>query len=308
MHVQNMHKQKMLAKAKTQAMFYIARNRSQYFTNDCSVDLDSFSSTDNKMDKFVTVTKKGDSQSAPANSDSDNISQPSSTSQKSEQTQPKTVARKFNSQWEYDYFATENKGKTLCLICRHEFSDNKKYTVDRHFTSQHGDKHTRFLDPDKRKTEISRLKNELQAKKKVVRSFLDKNETLTCASYQIAFDIAKSDKPYTDGEFHKKLLESTITTLGANFDDKVKSNLLDNVRLLSLSGQTISRRIHDLGTHIEINLKNDLQKCHSFALALDETTDIADVSQLVFWVRYVIDMNTFGAIGVGAVERTNTCN
>lgn len=128
----------------------------------------------------------------------------------------------------------------------------------------------------------------------MVRSFLEKNETLTSTSYQIAFDIAKSAKPYTDGEFHKKLLQTTITTLCTNFDDKVKSNLLDNVRLLSLSGQTISRRIHDLGTHIEIKLKNDLQKCHSFALALDETTDIADVSQLVFWVRYVIDMNTFG--------------
>lgn len=142
--------------------------------------------------------------------------------------------------------------------------------------------------------EIARLKNEMQAEKKVIRKFLDKNEVLTTASYQIAFNIAKSAKPYTDGEFYKDLLQSTISTLCSNFDEKVKLSLIDNVRQLPIGGQTISRRVHDLGEHIESKLCNDLQKCHSFSLALDETTDIADVSQLVFWVRYVIDMNTFG--------------
>lgn len=167
MHVQSMFKQKILAKAKTQAMCCIARNRSHYFTYDCSFDLDCCISTDSTMDKFVTVTKKGETvDSAPANSDPDNNCEPSSTTQKSEQSQPKTVARKFNSQWENDYFVIENKGKTLCLLCRHEFSENKKYTIDRHFTSKHGAKHTKFLDPDKRKTEIAQLNNELQAEKK----------------------------------------------------------------------------------------------------------------------------------------------
>lgn len=131
------------------------------------------------MDKFVTVTKKSkidDSTSLPENPNSDDNSSHSSTSQKSEPSKRKSVVRKFNLQWESDYFATEHKGKTICLVCRIEFSDNKKYTIERHFTSQHGDKNTKFLDPTKRKIEIARLKNEIEAEKKVVRKFLDKNE------------------------------------------------------------------------------------------------------------------------------------
>lgn len=273
-------------------MCHISRNRSLHFAHNWSFDFDCCNSTDEfTMDKFVTKKKIGDS-NAPANSDSDSNRGQSSTSQKREE--PKTVVRRFNLQWENDYFVTENKGKTLCLLCRHEFSDNKKYAIERHFTLKHSGEHTKFLDSTKREIEVARLKNELQGEKKVIRNFLDKNEVLTSASYQIAFNLAKSAKPYTDSEFYKDLLHSTISTLCTNFDEKVKVNLLDNVRLLPISGQTISRRVHDLGAHIEFELRNNLQKCHSFALALDETTDIADVSQLVFWVRYVIDMNTFG--------------
>lgn len=249
------------------------------------------------MDKFVTVTKKSkidESVSVPENPNSDDNSSHSSTSQQSEPSKRKPVVRKFNLQWENDYFATEHNGKTICLVCRLEYSDNKKYTIERHFTTQHSDKHTKFLDPTKRGIEIARLKNEIEAEKKVVRVFLDKNEILTSVSYQIAFNMVKAGKPYTDGEFYKDLLLSTITTLSQNFDEKVKANLIENVRMLQISGQTISRRVHDLGTHIESKLKNDLQKCHSFSLALDETTDIKDMSQLVFYVRYVIDMGTIG--------------
>lgn len=284
--------------AKTQIMCHIFRNSS------LSVFISFWSHQKKKvftMDKFVTrKSKAGDTNSVPSNPNSDtSTSQKSdqphaSTSQKSEQPQRQSVVRKFNFQWENDYFVTEHKGKTICLVCRLEFSDNRKHNIERHFTSQHGEKDARFSDPGKREVEIARLKQEIEAEKKVVRKFLDKNELLTSASYQIAFNIAKSAKPYTDGEFYRSLLQSTITTLCTNFDEKVKKNLLDNVQLLPISGQTISRRIHDLGTQIEIKLKDDLQKCYSFALALDETTDIGDTSQLVFWIRFVIDMNTFG--------------
>lgn len=133
-----MHKQKLLVTAKTQIMCHISRNRSLNFTYNRSFDFDCCNSTEAfTMDKFVTVTKKskiGDS--APANSDSDDNSGQSSTSQKSEQLKRKTVVRKFNLQWENDYFVTEHKDKTICLVCRLEFSDNRKHNIERHFTSQ----------------------------------------------------------------------------------------------------------------------------------------------------------------------------
>lgn len=160
------------------------------------------------MDRFVIKTKKStldDSDIVPENSNSDDNSSQSTVSQKSEQPKRKSVVRKFNSEWESDYFVIENNGKAICLVCRLEFSENRKFTIERHFTSQHSDINMKFLDSAKRATEIVRLKDGIAAEKKIVRKFLDKNEVLTCASYQIAFNLAKSAKPYTDGEFYKSL-------------------------------------------------------------------------------------------------------
>lgn len=182
------------------------------------------------MDKFLTVTKKSktdDNVSENLNSD-DSVQ--SSSSKKIEQSKHKS-ARKFQSEWENDFFVTENNEKTICLICQIEFSDNKKYTIERHFNNQHGDKNRNFADPKKRADEILRLKNSLQKEKKIVRDFLDKNELLTCASYEIAFNIAKSARPYVDGEFHKNLLLSTVKTLCEHVDENLKANLLDKIHL-----------------------------------------------------------------------------
>lgn len=240
------------------------------------------------MDKFVSVTKKSKTdENVPQNPYSDDIAQ-SSTSNKSEKSKHKP-ARKFQPEWENDFFATENNGKTFCLICQTEFTENRKYVIERHFNSQHSAKNSKFANPKERAEEILRLKESLQKGKKIVRDFLDKNELLTCASYEIAFNIAKAAKPYVDGEFHKNLLLSTVKTLCEHVDENLKANLLDKIQLLPISDTTISRRVNDLGANIENTLKNDLCNCHSFSLALDETTDIGDTSQLVFWVRYVDD-------------------
>lgn len=245
------------------------------------------------MDRFVTrKTKQGES--VPSTSNSSTGCEQTKTARnpaKSERSKQKIVNRKFSADWENSFFVTESNGKTLCLICRFTFSDNKKYAVERHFTSNHGEVNTKFLAPDKRASEIARLKNELHSQKNIVRKFLDKNELLTFASYEIAFDMAKAAKPYSDGEFYKKLMRKTVSTLCENVDEKVKIILVDNIDSLALSDQTISRRVNDIGTEIETRLKNDLKNCKAFAIALDESTDIGDVSQLVIWVRYIIDMD-----------------
>lgn len=205
-----MYNQKLFGTAKSQIVCQIACTESFDFTYSRSFHFCRLKSKEAiTMDQSVTVTKKKAEDNSQENPSSDSSSSQPTTSQ----PKHKPVNRKFNLQWENDFFVTESNKKTICLVCRIEFSDNKKYSIERHFTSQHGDKHTKFLDPTKRAIEIDRLKNELQGEKTVVRKFLDKNEILTCASYQIAFNIAKSAKPYTDGEFHKSLLQTTFSIL-----------------------------------------------------------------------------------------------
>lgn len=255
----------------------------------CSVYIAHLISDCTKMDRFVIKKRKNDENSSSNSNIENNNSQPSTSVES--KLKHKSIKRKFNAEWENLFFVTESNDKSICLVCRKEFADNKKYTIERHFSNSHSEINTKFLSSEKRATEITRLKNDLKTQQKVVRSFLDKNELLTCASYQIAFNIAKSGKSYSDGEFHKNLLCSTVATLCENVDDKFKAPLLDKIKLLPLSDKTIGRRVKDLGMEIETKLKNNLQECHSFALALDESTDIADTSQLVFWVRFIIDMN-----------------
>lgn len=92
-----------------------------------------------------------------------------------------------------------------------------------------------------------------------------------------------------DGEFYKQLLQSTIETLCENWDEKQKRSLIEDVKKLPLSHQTVSRRVAEIGAELEADLKRDLDQCEAFSIALDETTDIKDEAQLMFWVRYFID-------------------
>lgn len=216
------------------------------------------------MDKFLTKkpkTNQSDNNEASTSSDK-------ASAQKSTELKHK-VARNFNQDWENQYFVMEQNGKPICLLCRAE-NDNRKFNIERHFNSKHGDIDVKFpLSSDKRAMEIKRLKKNIQSEQNVVKRFLTKNELTTCASYEIAFNLAKHSKPYVDGEFFKKLMCSTVETLCDNMGTKVKDQILDSMKLLQLSDKTISRRVNVIGADIENRLKSDLEKCQCFSLALD---------------------------------------
>ena len=59
---------------------------------------------------------------------------------------------------------------------------------------------------------------------------------------------------------------------------------------VSLSDQTIARRISDLGKHISSKLKSIVENCMYFSLALDDSTDISDTSELLVFI-HTVDKN-----------------
>lgn len=263
------------------------------------------------MDRFVSrkrkIAENDEREASSSNSNNENLPEiderESSGSTSNIETHPvnrnvkenvaqsrKETQREFHAEWEELYFVSEHKNKAICLICRHNFTQNKKYTFERHFNGNHSEFNVKFsLSSKERAAKISQLKNELTSEQKFVKKFLSTNEIVTRASYEIAFEIAKQGKPYTDGEFHKQLMQTTIETLCEHWDEKQKTQLLEKIKLLPASHQTIGRRINDIAGEIEANLKCDLEQCEAFSLALDETTDIKDASQLLFWVRYIIN-------------------
>jgi hypothetical protein len=56
---------------------------------------------------------------------------------------------------------------------------------------------------------------------------------------------------------------------------------------MPVARHTIERRISAISADILNNLQTNLSKCLAVSLALDESTDIKDMTQLVIFVKYV---------------------
>lgn len=98
------------------------------------------------------------------------------------------------------------------------------------------------------------------------------------ASYRVAQLIAKESKSFSDGEFVKKCMLHVI-------DEICPENkcLFEQV---SLSRQTITRRIEDLGLNLFEQVQDRVKHFQYFSIALDESTDMVDTAQLlIFFTR-----------------------
>ena len=197
------------------------------------------------------------------------------------------VRRKFKEEWELLYAVKESEDKPLCLICNKLFADNKVDNIRKHYQASHSDFDSRFpCNSNDRKKEISRLKSTMTQQKQVLKRYMTSSELTTLASYRVAWILAKNKKPFSDGAIVKEILINVMEVLLENYPSEIKSNLLKNLNTLQLSHQTIARRIVDISCDIEKQLKSQLADCRFFSVSLDESCDISDTAQLVFWVRY----------------------
>ena len=98
----------------------------------------------------------------------------------------------------------------------------------------------------------------------------------------MAYLIGKHGKPLTIGETLVKpaALRMANIMLGTAAKDKLS--------LVPLSNDIVKNRIDDISENILHQVVADLKASHTkFNLQLDETTDIANLSQLIAFVRYV---------------------
>lgn len=96
------------------------------------------------------------------------------------------------------------------------------------------------------------------------------------AIYAIAKTIAINLKPFSSRDFVKKCILDA-----AKF---VCPNNAKNFKKISLSQNTITRRVQELAGNIESMLKDKLQKCIFYSLAVEESTDVTDTAQLAIFV------------------------
>ena len=60
---------------------------------------------------------------------------------------------------------------------------------------------------------------------------------------------------------------------------------------ISVSNDTVSRRIKEISQNIKEQVVDEIKKFPSFAIQLDESTDVSQYSQLLVFVRYVHEEN-----------------
>ena len=191
--------------------------------------------------------------------------------------------RGFQQEWEENFAFIERNGKPFCLICNTLLNHFKVSNLKRHYDTNHKHFHGEYPpESEIRSQKIRSLKSSAQCQMTIFAAFSKEADVTTEASYALAWNIARSKHPYTDGEFIKQNILQVVSIL-----DPSNTTLQRLISQMALSRPTIVRRIEDLSANVTISLKNDLVSSVAFSIALDESTDIQDNPQLAVFVRYV---------------------
>ncbi|KAJ8886214.1 hypothetical protein PR048_012423 [Dryococelus australis] len=101
------------------------------------------------------------------------------------------------------------------------------------------------------------------------------------ASYEVCVIMAKNEM-FTSCEIIK---QCTIKMAKSFCDDKLAKNL----ETVSLSHQTVSRRTAEINKQLNAQLIKEIERSKYFSVALDKSTDVTDVSQLLIFVKTVYE-------------------
>ena len=187
----------------------------------------------------------------------------------------------------------------MCLLCSESVSVMKEYNVKRHYISKHSSLYESFQG-QRRKQKVEKLMKELKEQQTIFVKKRDDTDNIIRASYIVSEKIAKHSKNYSDGEIVKECLQAAVDILCP-----CRKKEIDNI---SLSRRTVTRRIDELATNIEMGLKELASKFKYFSLAIDESTDVTNTAQLAVFVRGIDDdFNiTEEMLGLQAMKDTTT--
>lgn len=184
--------------------------------------------------------------------------------------------RKFNEQWEQQYFVIESRERALCVICNETISVLKEYNINRHYKTKHSEKYSKFTGTQ-RLEKLNSLKTAFKSQQLVFKKVNNEQEAATRASIRVAHLIAKLGKPFADGELVKDCM---IAAAEEMCPDNIKS-----FKSISLSANTVARRVTDIAKNLSNQLCEKNQYLEWFSLALDESTDVSDTAQVLIFIR-----------------------
>lgn len=204
-----------------------------------------------------------------------------STSDHHPAKQKRKCLRKYSDEYlglGFYWTGSEAEQLPLCLVCSETLSNEalKPCKLRRHLQTKHGEYANKPLQFFKNKLK------EYQSKRKIMEGTArgSDNAKAVEASYLVSELIAKTGKPHTDGE--NLILPATKKIVEVMLGEKA----VQPIKLLSLSDNTVKRRIDDMADNVLHQLIENIKGSRFYAIQLDESTDIANVSNLLAYIRY----------------------
>ncbi|VVC46493.1 Ribonuclease H-like domain, partial [Cinara cedri] len=180
---------------------------------------------------------------------------------------------------------SEEEQKPQCVI-RFEVLSNEALQpskLKRHLETKHKEHVTKTIDFFKNKE--YELRKNMKCIKKSSTSY--SNENAVKASFAVSLLIGKSGKPHTIAE------DLILPAAKAMVSIMISKEVANNLNLISLSNDTIKKRIDSLSGNIKEQLLRRINECDYFSLQLDESTDITNKSILLCYVRYNYENTIF---------------
>ncbi|XP_045879542.1 zinc finger MYM-type protein 6 isoform X1 [Meles meles] len=171
----------------------------------------------------------------------------------------------------------ESSPRPQCVICGEILSTEnmKPANLSNHLKTKHSELENKPVDFFEQKS------LEMECQNSSLKKCLLVEKSLVKASYLIAFQIAASKKPFSIAEELIKpyLVEMCSEVLGSSAGDKMKT--------IPLSNNTIGHRIDELSADIEDQLIQKVRKSKWFALQVDESSEISNITLLLCYIRFI---------------------
>ncbi|XP_069865005.1 zinc finger MYM-type protein 6 isoform X1 [Dipodomys merriami] len=171
----------------------------------------------------------------------------------------------------------ESSPRPQCVICGEILPSEsmRPASLSHHLKTKHSELENKPIDFFEQKS------LEMERQNSSLKKCLLVEKSLVKASYLIAFQIAASKKPFSIAEELIKpyLVEMCSEVLGSSAGDKMKT--------IPLSNNTIGYRIEELSADVEDQLIQKVRESKWFALQIDESSEISDVTLLLCYIRFI---------------------
>ncbi|XP_065818648.1 general transcription factor II-I repeat domain-containing protein 2 [Labrus bergylta] len=184
--------------------------------------------------------------------------------------------RQVQKRWTLQYFFVEFSGHATCLICQERIVVLKENNLKRHYYTKHGEQYEKYQG-EERKQRATQLQRGLLSQQSLFHKSKEEADAAVEASYVLSELIARTGKPFTEGQFLKECMLQVADILCPE-----KKSLFNNIYLLA---NTVAERISSLSSDIYEQLCDRAKRFTAYSVALDESTDKTDTAQLSIFNR-----------------------